>query len=349
MKRLMLIKAIASGVIWGVVTTVGAEPLARDDLQRRIDAAPGGVVEIGAGLYELTRPLVITNGCSLEMHKNAKIRAVRPMDVMIRIDLTVSRGRDLGVFYRGGDIDGNGLASCLTIDGFHHVTMRDMVFRNGTAFGVHVGGAKKGGCELIADNLYFMCDRRGLAGNTALKLDISDCHFTDIVIVDWTIGVDIASGGANRFTRCHVWGGAIRPKTKDGPCEMLVGSVCFRESRDCCNNTFRDCYADSGKTGFECGGWETAFFGCSYYNNYSWTNLDDVTIVRQTGGTMTFDGGFFHKSSPKVKVYEGTGRVHWSNMRYSRFGKGEPRPGAVAYEADAAGASDAGLDGTPAK
>jgi len=343
---------LAGGAIRSVGNAGATVPPVRcraDLLQRRIDAAPGDVVELGAGVYRLSRPLVITNGCSLRLHKNATLKAIAPMDALLKVDLSGGRGRDLGVFFTGGVIDGNGLASCMTIDGFHHPTMRDMVFCNGKVFGLHVGGAKKGGCELIADNLYFRCNLRGLAGNTALKLDISDCHFTDIVIVDWTVGIDVVSGGANRFTRCHVWGGAIRPKKKGDPCEMLVGSVCFRVREGACNNTFRDCYADTGKTGFECAGWETAFFGCSYYDNYSWTKLDDVTVIRQTGGTMSFESGFIHKGCPTFRLYEGTGRIHWSNMRYSRFGKNDPRPGAVTYGGTATESSDAGLDGKPVK
>jgi len=44
-----------------------------------------------------------------------------------------------------------------------------------------------------------------LAGNTAAYLCGGDSHYTDCIVVDYTVGFRNA-GGSNRFTRCHVWG-----------------------------------------------------------------------------------------------------------------------------------------------
>lgn len=49
-------------------------------VQRAIDAFPSGVLSIPAGRYAIARTLVVTNMCSLRLHKNAVLAAVEPMD-----------------------------------------------------------------------------------------------------------------------------------------------------------------------------------------------------------------------------------------------------------------------------
>ena len=297
----------------------------RDDgiaLQRRIDASPGGVVRIASGVQTLVRPLVVTNGCSLELDKNAILRAMRPMENVVEISFP--RGdRDHGTFFRGGIIDGNGQASGMKIHGFSHCTLSDMQFWNGRVYGLQVGKPRFG-CELMANNLYIRSFRKGLAGNTGLRAWCSDCHFTDVVVVDCTIGIDVQDCGASRFTRCHVWGGPIR--------EMLENSVNFRVGPKASGNIFRDCYADTGKVGFWNEGWENRYLGCSYFNNKGTYGLEDVLIVKQPGGTMLFADGFFHKSCDKIRIYEGNGRIAWKDMQYSHFGDGRELPGKCAYD-----------------
>lgn len=316
-------------------------------LQRAIDATPGGVLKIPAGVVRLSSPVCITNLCSLELHKNAILRAVRPMDCVLKVDNSVrarlrdADGRnDFGCFVTGGRIDGNGLASCMMLDGFCHYTLRDVQFLNGRRFGLQVNGEKPG-CELIAQNLYFRCLLRGLAGNTGVRIMGSDSHYTDIIVTDYTVGFDIARGGANRLTRCHVWGGPLPPAKKGEDREMLKDSVCFRIGETAASTILRDCYADSGKTGFLNFGWETMLFGCCYFNNSRVYHLDDVTIVRQPAGTMLVSGGTFVKSCDKVKIYEGNGRIDWRDMQYSRFGDGRPLPGKC--DLDASGSKEIDL------
>ena len=323
------------------LASFGRLPGEADDtlrFQRAIDAAPGGVLSVPAGTYRLSAPLRVANLCSLSMHKNATLLAVKPMECVLKVDNSLHwshperEGRhDYGTFVVGGRIDGNGLASCMTLDAFCHYTLRDVQFFNGKAFGLQVNGEKRG-CELIAENLYFRCFLRGLAGNTAVKIMGSDSHYTDVIVTDYTVGFDIARGGSNRLTRCHVWGGPLPPAREGEEREMLKGSVCFRIGEDAGSNILRDCYADSGKIGYLNYGWETRLLGCSYYNNKGDYGLEDVTIISQPGGSMLVSDCVVVKSCDQIRIYEGNGKVAWRNMMYSCFGDGRPLPGQCVFD-----------------
>lgn len=302
-------------------------------IQRAINATSSGVLFIPGGRFEIAKTLMVTNRCSLEFHKTAVLRAVKPMDYVMRVDNTKAaklppgdfRNDDYNLFVIGGKIDGDGLASCLYIVGFTHFTMRDMTFLNGKETGLRVHG----GYELIANNLYFKCTKSGLAGNCALHTTGGDSHYTDCVVVDYTIGFRLGSGGSNRLTRCHVWGGPLPPAKAGEPREMLKDSVNFWVD-GASSTIFRDCYADTGKIGYLIKGWDTRMLGCSYFNNKSF-GLDGIIIVKHEFGRLLVTDGGFVKSTPDVKVYDGIGTAAWSNMMYSGFNAEDYCPGAIVF------------------
>ena len=288
-------------------------------VQRAVDATPCGVLFVPSGAYDISATVLVTNHCSLLMHKNAMLKAVRQMDFVLKVNNAPSglgRSRlDFGMFVAGGRIDGNGLASCMALDGFWHYTMRDTSFLNGRCFGLRVQG-EAGGCELVAQNLYFLCSLKGLAGNTGLCVMGSDGHYTDIFVVDYTTGIHLLSGGSNRLTRCHVWGGCV-PAPKSGEMrEMLKDSVNFWIGKQCAGAILRDCYADTGCVGFLCEGWETRIFGCSYFWNKRFDADAKAVVFKQPGGSMLVSGFCMSKTIPGVKLYEGCGRVDWRDMIY---------------------------------
>ena len=290
-------------------------------LQRAIDASSGDTLFVPSGTFELAQTLVVTNHCSLLLHKNAVLKAVKPMEFVLKVNnAPVNRAYetlDFGMFVAGGRIDGNGLASCMALDGFWHYTLRDTSFLNGRKFGLRVHG-EAGGCELIAENLYFICKLPGLAGNTGLCVMGSDSHYTDIVVVDYTIGVHVPRGGANRFTRCHVWGGPVPPAKPGELREMLKDSVNYWIGEKADSNIFRDCYADTGVIGFLCEGWETRLFGCSYFWNRGFGCPEKAVAFSQPkGGALLVEGGHVCKTIPSLKVYEGCNRVTWRDMIYN--------------------------------
>jgi len=296
--------------------------------RRAVRACRGHVLDVPAGTYRVSSTIHVEGGCSVRLHKSATVVAVKAMPFVFEL-IGSGGGRrgahDYNKFFIGGRIDGAGLASCVRVTGYAHFTMRDSTFLNGKLYGLRVDG----GYELMACNLYFKCVIPGLAGNSALYVNGGDSHYTDCVAVDYTIGVNEVRGGSNRFTRCHVWGGPLPPVKPGEEREMLKDSVNFRI---CGGSTIlRDCYADTGKTGYELRGWETRLLGCSYFNNKHF-NLDNVTIVRQPcGGRALVSECGFCKNMPHTKVYEGTGSVEWRNMLYSGFGAEDECPGALTF------------------
>ena len=281
--------------------------------RRAIDAAANGILEVPRGEYAIASPLVVTNRCSLEMHPAAHLVATREMDFLLTwaaagdyVSLTLFEpdGRiydNLGLFVRGGDIDGNGLASCLRLSNAHHFTLANVTLHNGRRVGLEVSRGEKGYLyELVANNVYAKCNMKRLAGNVGIDIGVSDCHLTDIFVIDYTVGIRVR-GRSNRLTRCHVWGGPVPPIRPGEPPEMLKDSICYRlKSPDV---LLRDCYADTGKTGFLVGA-DTRLCGCSYYNNWKF-GLDDVTCIRHVGGRLLVSEGYFTQTSPKATLYDG--------------------------------------------
>ena len=308
--------------------------------QRAVNATPSGVLSVPAGLYTIGSPIVVTNLCSLSMNKSAKLRAVVEMDFVLRVDTSLARTKlprtdertlDMSRFVVGGVIDGNGLAGCMSLDGFGHFTLRDTCFMNGRGYGLALN-LQGGNCnEAVANNLYFKCTKRGLAGNVGLYIGSTDGHFTDCIVVDYTVGIHVGKAGSNRLTRCHVWGGQVPPPRPGELREMLKGSVCFKVEGT--STTLRDCYADTGEVGYDIAAHDTRLLGCTYLTNEKY-GLRDITVVRHSLGRLVVsEGHFMRPKSPdvKVRVYEGCGKVVWSNMLYSGFGSDDDTPGAAKF------------------
>ncbi len=289
---------------------LGGDTSDSERISRAASSVPFGVLKIPAGEYELDKTVRITNAASLKMHKAAKFRAVKEMDYMLFYDGKVActtkhrdGAFDHSMFIEGGDFNAAGLANCIKLGNYFHFTLRDTVFRNPKRFGLTVGDESKkmGGYELIATNLYFRNSMSGLAGNTGMCIYNGDNHFTDCVIVDYTIGIDVRRGGSNRFTRCHIWGGPL-PSAKKGELrEMLKDSICFKLSGG--ESLLRDCYADTALTGFKIEA-NTRLLGCSFYNNYRF-KMDNPTVIDHVKGILLVSDCYFSKTSPNSLLYKG--------------------------------------------
>ena len=195
--------------------------------------------------------------------------------------------------------------------------MKDVTFLNAKKYGLRIGETGHG-YELIASNLYFRCTMSGLAGNVAIYSDDGDSHFTDIVVVDYTIGFDLrGTSGANRLTRCHVWGGPLPPVEEGRDCEMLENSIGYRLYSG--ENVLRDCYADTSKIGFDVHNW-ARLLGCAYFNNVIF-KLDYTTVIRHnTNDPLIVDQCYFRKCTDNSVLFEGTtdGLV-WGNNVMNGF------------------------------
>ena len=279
--------------------------------ERAINDADGRVLYVPYGEYKISSPIIIKNGTSLLMHPKAKLIAISKMDYVLNCDFECKKqGIDvINAFITGGIIDGNGMASCMFITGCRHFKLSDISFLNGKQFGLR---AQRPGYELLANNLYCKCNMSGLAGNTGIRIDMGDSHYTDCIVVDYTVGIEVTAG-SSRLTRCHVWGGCVPPKEKDGVPEMLENSVCFKIGtcfgNDC---VLRYCYADTANIGFEIHD-NTRMAGCAYLNNPIF-RLDGITVIDHQRGYLTVSDGFFRVCDNHAVFYKGQNKtVRWGD------------------------------------
>lgn len=300
-------------------------------IRRAIDAAgEGGVVWFPRGEYAIDEMLVVSNRTSLLLHKSARLRAVREMPFVLRyfggMDGAWRPGMDHNLFFRGGEIDGAGLASCANFSGLRHFTLADATFRNGRAVGVRLGYPElaarlTAGYEIMAYNLYLVCDRPGLAGNVGFETYIGDSHFTDLVVVDYTVGIRDRKW-ANRYTRCHVWGGPVKRAGTDES-EMLPGSVAFDLLG--ADTLLDNCYADTAQIGFNVVGGPfgagTRIVNCGYYNNVRY-GLEDTLVFNHQNDFLVVTGGRFTKNGARSTLYARgakAGRLDWRDNHVLNF------------------------------
>ncbi len=326
---------------------------------RAVAAAPNGVLAVPKGEYEIAAMLKVTNHCSLLMHPAAHLVAVKPMPYVLFWDgaadyhaLSVYEpdGRiydNQGLFIKGGDIDGRGLASCLALANSHHFTLRDVVLHNGKRTGLCVTRETGGHLyELVAENIYCKTTMSGLAGNVGIECQCADCHFTDCIVVDYTVSIRDC-GGANRFTRCHVWGGTVPPKGMDfkewsdfyamnkklvqagkfdaaaekallakGVPEMLENSIAF-DIRSW-GGVYDGCYADTATIGYNVQGGNVLITASGFFNNPR-MGLRKSTAIVHSGHPLTVCDCTFTGAANVEKLYEGNGKnLIWRNVRAER-------------------------------
>ena len=277
---------------------------------RAVEAAgPGGVVWFPRGTYAIDARLVVSNQVSFLLHKSACLKAVQPMPfVLTYFGRQMEDGGHAGtevdhnLFIRGGVFDGNGCAGGVQAMGLRHFTLADTTYRNCRGVGLKLGepslpNTVAGGYEVVANNLYFVCTRPGLAGNTGLLTYIGDSHFTDIVIVDYTVGISDRRW-SNRFTRCHVWGGPVCNPETNRP-EYLPGSIAF-DLRGY-DAVLDNCYADTAMTGFNVLTM-VRLVNCASHNNWRF-KMDGPTVIKHWTGLLIVTGGRFDKASPHATAY----------------------------------------------
>ena len=314
-------------------------------IQRAIDATPNGILCSPKGDYLIASPLFIRNRCSLDMHPAARLIAVEEMDFVITYDgngnwheLTIYNDDgtiydNLGLFMRGGDIDGNGKASCLLLENAHHYTMSNMTLHNGKKYGLCVGGILGGRLyELVATNIYCKCNMSGLKGNIGICANECDLHFTDCFVIDYTIGVR-DNGGANRYTRCHIWGGTVPPIGKTikewsvfyggnkaklfkglynqemeeeilsfGVPEMLLDSVAFDLNAGV--NVIDGCYADTAKIGYWVKGSYNVITNSGSFNN-KLMGLRNTVAIKNESHRVIVNNCRFSNATGTDRIYEG--------------------------------------------
>lgn len=328
-------------------------------IQRAINATENGILYIPKGDYSIKKPLFIHNRCSLKLHPAARLIAEEKMDFVLSYkpdddyhNLTLfnkdgSVYDNLGLFIEGGDIDGNGMASCFAITNAHHFTLSNITFHNGLKYGLYIGGENGGHIyELVCNNVYCKCTMKGLSGNVGIWSDKHDAHFTDCFVIDYTVGMRIL-GSANRITRCHLWGGTVPPKSitvkdwseiygerkkkllsgvygndnheteyQNEVPEMLINSIAFDIKGG--NNVLEGCYADTAEIGFYIER-DTRIISCSFFNN-NLMGLKKSTAIHHAGGRLLVAMCAFYGTVGTEVLYEGNKEnVEWSQNLISGF------------------------------
>ena len=283
-------------------------------LDARADAPENRAVADGTAVVGLVASVPRKEPCGVAAAESAHDLvgdAADELPFVVRIDCNRAKS-DRNCFFAGGQVDGDGLASCAEIANFCHYTVRDVTFLNGLKSGLHVVG----GCELFANNLYFICNLPGLAGNVGFLTYIGDSHFTDMVVVDYTVGVRDLKW-SNRYTRCHVWGGPVKKAGTDEP-EYLPNSIAFDlAGADC---LLDDCYADTAMIGFRVRR-DARIFNCGYFNNWVF-KMDGPEVFVHEGGSLIVTGGRFSKNSPHATLYsrgEKAKRLIWRDNQPLNF------------------------------
>ena len=295
-------------------------------------AGKGGVVWFPKGGYAIDVMLVVSNQCSLWLHKSAHLKAVREMPFVLKYfgrelenNGNVGGCVDHNLFIKGGQIDGNGLASGLNVLGLRHFTMGNMTIRNGKRVGLQFGDPSlprftADAHEVICNNIYLICDMPGLAGNIGFLTHIGDSEFTDIHVIDYTIGIRDCKW-SNHYTRCHVWGGPIMKKGTNVS-EMLENSIAFDlQGNDC---LLDGCYADTAMIGYNvCN--HVRIFNCAYFSNPTY-KLDNMTVFNHQKGSLIVTGGRFAKTAPHVTLYKrgpGAKKLFWNDNVLLNFSEKE--------------------------
>lgn len=333
-------------------------------IQRAIDATENGILCIPKGDYSIKTPLVITNRCSLKMHPAARLIAEEEMDFVLtykpeanyhKLTLFNDDGSvydNLGLFIEGGDIEGNGKASCLAITNAHHFTITGTALHNGKQYGLYVGGEKGGHIyELVCNNVYCKCTMKGLAGNVGIWSDRHDSHFSDCFVVDYTVGMRIL-GSANRISRCHLWSGTVPPENysveewsdiyaerknsllngvygkdtgkvdfQNEVPEMLKNSIAFDILG--CYNIFDGCYADTAEIGFNVQADYTRIVGCDFFNNRL-MGLKKSVAVNHIRGKLLVNKCVFRATVGTEVLYAGDKvNLDWSQNMANGFKENE--------------------------
>ncbi|MGO9323659.1 MAG: hypothetical protein ACLP07_03790 [Terracidiphilus sp.] len=201
-----------------------------------LDEKGGGTLELGDGVYELSKPLRLPVSVSLTMTPNAVLRAKAGFSgdaVLIKGGGSKSKFTDTSGWIRGGVIDG-GLqpVTGIRVEAVQRFEIADLVVANATYKGIHLlrGGYEKNitrvRCEVALSAHY-------APGSIGIHYENGDSKVILAHVIGYETGVR-SDDSSNWFTTIHVWNYDVA----QGP--MLY---CFYCNGD--NNTFAQCYADS--------------------------------------------------------------------------------------------------------
>jgi hypothetical protein len=209
------------------------------ELTKRItvmDENGGGTLELGDGVYEISKPLRIPISVSLIMTPNAVIRAKAGFDgdaVIIKGGGENSKFSDTAGWIRGGIIDGGKqILTGIRVEAVQRLEIADILVFNALYKGIHL---LKGGYEKNLTRV--RCDvdmhTKYASGSIGIHYENGDSKVYLAHVIGYETGLR-SDSSSNWFTMIHVW----NRDSEQGP--MLITFYCNGG-----NNTFNQCYADS--------------------------------------------------------------------------------------------------------
>ncbi len=196
----------------------------------------GGTLELGDGVYEISKPLRLPISVSLTMTPNAILRAKVGFSgeaVLIKGGGSKSMFTETSGWIRGGVIDG-GLQPLtgIQVEDVQRLEIADLVVTNATYKGIHLlrGGYEKNITRVRCD---VDLNTRYAPGSIGIHYENGDSKVILAHVIGYETGVR-SDESSNWFTTIHVWNYDIA----QGP--MLYCFYCNGS-----NNTFTQCYADS--------------------------------------------------------------------------------------------------------
>jgi hypothetical protein len=246
-------------------------------------ARGGGTLELGDGVYEISRTLRLPREVSLVMTPNAVIRAQSGFQgeaVIVKGGGQYSAFSATAGWIRGGVIDGNRQPlTGILVEELHRLEIADLSVLNALHKGIHL---LKGGNEANVSRVRCDVDAsiRCAPGSIGVHVERSDCKFTRIHVIGYETGVR-SDSGSNWFSQVHVWN-TVRTQGAMKHCFYCNGS----------HNAFNQCYADSpALAGFYIARPQQSIVQCRVlYSRFSEDNAGAAFLIAPEGKDGTYIG-----------------------------------------------------------
>ena len=278
-----------------------------EELQKLIDDNPNRTIYFPDGCYLISKPLqtsadpkksvalMLSNYAIIRADKtkwNSSSRALIQLGALnSEVNSTLICGN---WFLKGGILDGNDVASGVSVDGGREVVISGVAIKN-TQIGIHVKRGVNGGSS-DADISDVNILGNGDIDSIGILVDGMDNTFTNIRIGRTHVGVHIKNSGGNMLRNVH-------PLMWSEGYETSVGFIDEHGS-----NFYDYCYSDNYRVAYQIAGGKI-----SYYNNcfaYWYGSGLDMTVFRSEGAFCSYVSVLragFHDQGKSACVLEETG------------------------------------------
>jgi len=293
-----------TGHILGSPTMDGSQVIDwNEELAKKIAALEergGGTLELGDGVYDISKPLRLPISVSLVMTPNAVIRAKSGFEgdaVIIKGGGKRSLFSETAGWIRGGIIDGGRQPlTGLKVEAVERMEIADLVVYNALYKGIHL---TKGGYEKNVTRVRCDVDMKthSAPGSKGIHFGTGDSTIVEAVVIGYETGVR-SDGQINWFSMVHVWNW----DPTQGP--SLYNFYC-----NGFENTYSQCYADSfGIAGFYMAQSNQSISNCRVkYSEFAKDNSGAGFMITPDGKHGNYIGNsiFGSKGHRLAKAFDG--------------------------------------------